>query len=88
MEDLLAVFREMLNVRYQGYKAEQERQVPLYRTIMWCWFFVAMYFSYGSTCVRLLVLGNVISALGGLYLLSLYLLARFISSIISTLTAV
>eukprot|EP00936_MAST-01D_sp_MAST-1D-sp1_P001267 g1267.t1 len=52
------VFREMLMVRYDKYKEEQEKKVPLFRTLMWCWFFAAMYWSYGRPIIRMLVLGH------------------------------
>jgi len=39
------LFRELVNVRYSVAK---EREIPLFRTIQWCWFFVAMGWVYGE----------------------------------------
>jgi phosphatidate cytidylyltransferase len=41
----VAVFKEMITVRYN---AEQAKAVPLFRTIQWAWFLVAMYYTYGN----------------------------------------
>ena len=39
------LFRELVNVRYS---AAKEREIPFFRTIQWCWFFVAMGWVYGE----------------------------------------
>jgi phosphatidate cytidylyltransferase len=51
------VFREMLAVRY---KQAKEKEIPLFRTTMWVWFFVAMQWSYGGVSVRLLKIAGFI----------------------------
>ncbi len=41
----------MLNCFYyfvQRFKAENAKQIPLFRTLMWGWFAAAMFYSYGS----------------------------------------
>lgn len=40
------MFRELTNVRYK-HKAKG-RNVPLFRTIQWCWFGVAWFYSFGD----------------------------------------
>lgn len=40
------IFRELVNVRYVEAK---ERAMPLFRTLQWSWFFVAMFYVYGET---------------------------------------
>ena len=39
------VFKEMVSVRYS---AAKERDMPLFRTLQWSWFFVAMFYTYGD----------------------------------------
>jgi phosphatidate cytidylyltransferase len=39
------MFRELTNVRYS---VENAKQVPLFRTLQWCWFGVAMFYTYGE----------------------------------------
>jgi hypothetical protein len=41
------LFRELVNVRY---KRAKDLQIPLFRTLQWTWFFVAMFFT--CTCPR------------------------------------
>uniref|UniRef100_A0A7S0DAQ8 phosphatidate cytidylyltransferase n=1 Tax=Amorphochlora amoebiformis TaxID=1561963 RepID=A0A7S0DAQ8_9EUKA len=38
-------FRELANVRFKAVKA---RHVPMFRTIQWCWFSVAMFYVYSD----------------------------------------
>jgi|UniRef100_A0A7S4G6V5 phosphatidate cytidylyltransferase len=40
------LFRELANVRYKGEKA---KEVPLFRTVQWTWFVVAMFWTYGQS---------------------------------------
>eukprot|EP01041_Mallomonas_annulata_P002115 gene2115-4132_t len=40
------LFRELVNVRYAEAK---ERKMPLFRTLQWSWFLLAMFYSYGET---------------------------------------
>jgi phosphatidate cytidylyltransferase len=40
------VFRELVKVRYNAAKA---KEVPLFRTIQWCWFGFAMFYTYGDS---------------------------------------
>lgn len=40
------IYRELLNIRYNAAKAEK---VPLFRTIQWLWFAVAMMYIYGDS---------------------------------------
>lgn len=40
------LFRELVNVRYGEAK---ERRMPLFRTIQWSWFIIAMFSAYGET---------------------------------------
>ena len=51
------VFKEMLGVRY---KVAKEKEIPLFRTTMWLWFYVAMHFSYGGTAIRLLKIAGIV----------------------------
>lgn len=39
------VFKEMVSVRYS---AAKERDMPLFRTLQWSWFVVAMFYTYGD----------------------------------------
>ncbi|CAM9371368.1 unnamed protein product [Ascophyllum nodosum] len=39
------VFKEMVSVRYS---AAKEREVPLFRTLQWSWFVVAIFYTYGD----------------------------------------
>ncbi|CAM9680764.1 unnamed protein product, partial [Choristocarpus tenellus] len=39
------VFKEMVNVRYS---AAKEREMPLFRTLQWSWFSVAIFYTYGD----------------------------------------
>jgi len=39
------LFKELVNVRYQ---AAQEREIPLFRTLQWSWFMVAIFYTYGD----------------------------------------
>lgn len=39
------LFRELVNVRL---KPEKSQQVPMFRTVQWAWFLVAMFYVYGS----------------------------------------
>jgi len=41
-------FREVVNVRYREYKSRMDVQMPLFRTLQWCWYAVAMVFVYGD----------------------------------------
>mmetsp|Transcript_2891 Transcript_2891/g.2882 ORF Transcript_2891/g.2882 Transcript_2891/m.2882 type:complete len:422 (-) Transcript_2891:286-1551(-) len=43
------LFRELVNVRY---RQAQEKEVPLFRTIQWIWFFLAMIYIYGESFHR------------------------------------
>lgn len=45
------VFRELVRVRYARYendKREKDANVPLFRTLQWFWFAVAMFFLWGD----------------------------------------
>lgn len=44
-------FFELANVRYQADKA---KAVPLFRTLQWCWFVAAMFFTYGHSFLEVL----------------------------------
>lgn len=39
------VFKEMVTVRYS---AAKERDMPLFRTLQWSWFVVAIFYTYGD----------------------------------------
>lgn len=39
------MFKEMVSVRYS---AAKEREVPLFRTLQWSWFVVAIFYTYGD----------------------------------------
>ena len=39
------VFKEMVSVRYS---AAKERDMPLFRTLQWSWFVVAIFYTYGD----------------------------------------
>jgi phosphatidate cytidylyltransferase len=39
------VFKEMVNVRY---RAAKEKEIPLFRTLQWSWFAVAVFYTYGD----------------------------------------
>lgn len=41
-------FREVVNVGYVEYKSQSTVEVPLFRTLQWCWYGVAMVFVYGD----------------------------------------
>eukprot|EP00040_Diaphanoeca_grandis_P017162 m.89164 g.89164 ORF g.89164 m.89164 type:complete len:446 (+) comp26270_c0_seq1:143-1480(+) len=45
------VYKELVNVRYQKYKRDKVGQladVPMFRTLQWFWFLVAMFHTYGT----------------------------------------
>ena len=41
-------FRELLNVRYQDYKKDTEKAMPLFRTLQWGWFYAAQFYVYAD----------------------------------------
>jgi hypothetical protein len=41
----VAIFKEVTSVRY---RTEKSSEVPMFRTIQWLWFAVAIFFSYGT----------------------------------------
>mmetsp|Transcript_23302 Transcript_23302/g.30210 ORF Transcript_23302/g.30210 Transcript_23302/m.30210 type:complete len:259 (-) Transcript_23302:862-1638(-) len=41
-------FREVVNVRYREYKSQMDVQMPLFRTLQWLWYGLAMVFVYGD----------------------------------------
>jgi phosphatidate cytidylyltransferase len=43
------LFRELVNVRYNHSKG---RELPLFRTLQWCWFFVAIFYCYEDLLSR------------------------------------
>ena len=45
----VVLFWELVNVRYTKAK---EAQVPLFRTIQWAWFVVALFYAYGSSFLK------------------------------------
>jgi phosphatidate cytidylyltransferase len=40
------LFKELVNVRY---KAAMEKKIPLFRTLQWAWFIVAIFYTYGDS---------------------------------------
>ena len=40
------LYRELLNVRYREAK---QKEIPYFRTLQWCWFFVPMFYWFGET---------------------------------------
>ena len=42
----VAMFRELVNVRYHR---RRFKDIPLFRTSQWFWFYACMLFSYGAT---------------------------------------
>jgi hypothetical protein len=56
------LFRELVNVRY---RTAQEKEVPLFRTIQWIWFFLAMiYICTSLLCLSLSLAGPPSPSLG------------------------
>jgi phosphatidate cytidylyltransferase len=45
----ILVFKEILAVRYD---LAREREIPYFRTVVWLWFFVAVFYAYGITYLR------------------------------------
>lgn len=50
------LFRELVNVRYVHAKG---RKVPLFRTLQWLWFAVAMFYCYGEVMTKVSALEDV-----------------------------
>eukprot|EP00939_MAST-03C_sp_MAST-3C-sp1_P001630 g1630.t1 len=48
------VFKELLAVRYE---LNVEKKIPLFRTVVWLWFFVACFYSFGGTFMEELPFG-------------------------------
>jgi len=68
------VFRELVNVRY---KAEEAAEVPNFRTVQWCIFFVAMFYTYGSVLAGLALGGDVVAKPQRGWLISAHLFVSF-----------
>ena len=41
-------FRELVSVRYREYQAQMHMQMPLFRTLQWCWYWAALLLVYGD----------------------------------------
>lgn len=55
----IRIFYELLNVRYNDYRATSiVNAVPLFRTIQWSWFLLAMFFTYGEAAIMYALLGD------------------------------
>jgi phosphatidate cytidylyltransferase len=42
------LFRELVKVRYNSHLSKIEKQIPLFKTTQWCWFAVAIFYTYGE----------------------------------------
>ena len=55
----MRIFYELLNVRYRDYRAKSiANAVPLFRTIQWSWFLLAMFFTYGEAAIVFALMGD------------------------------
>jgi phosphatidate cytidylyltransferase len=45
-------FRELVDVRYAKYKDQSVVEIPLFRTLQWLWFLVAVYFTNGDSLLK------------------------------------
>ncbi len=46
---LIALFYELVSVRY---KKAKEAKMPLFRTLQWAWFAVALFYAYGASFLK------------------------------------
>ena len=50
-----AIFRELVNVRYRADCEIIIGNVPLFRTVQWCWYGVATFYTYGDFLLEVVV---------------------------------
>jgi phosphatidate cytidylyltransferase len=56
----VGLFRELVNVRYEPAK---DKEVPFFRTLQWCMFFLAMWYTYTKTFVKLGLINSLMNQL-------------------------